>query len=80
MVFQDDEIKKARAESQAGDNKVKRTAEQRKRDIRELAKKIEQLKRAKDRLRFEKLLESNDVKRGSAEWRAFWEYFYTGEL
>jgi hypothetical protein len=80
MVFKDDEIKKARTESQAGDNKTKRAASERKLDLRELAKKIQQAKKAKDRVSFEKLLESCDVKRGSDEWRACWEYFYSDEF
>jgi hypothetical protein len=79
MAFTDDEIEQSRDEDRSGRGKAQRDAASRNRTIKLFAKKLKEAKEFKDRVGYERLLELQNVKRNSAEWKALWEYFYSGE-
>ena len=79
MAFSDDEIERSRADAQAGSTKAQQDAAAKKRIIEELKRKMKAAKKAKDRAGFERLLELQNVKRKTAQWDAFWEWFYSNE-
>jgi hypothetical protein len=79
MVFKDDEIKRTRAEEQAGAAKAQRDAAERKRQLKLFEVRLREAKRLKDRRGFERLLELQNVKRQTAAWDALWQYFYSDE-
>jgi hypothetical protein len=79
MVFEDDEIGRSIREDQTGSTKAQREAARTNRSRKLFAAKMQEAKKSKDRFGFERLLELQGLKRGSAAWNAAWEYFYSDE-
>lgn len=79
-VSDEKEIEQIRAEEQAGKGKLQREATAHKRKIKLFAKRMKEVKKLKDRAGFERLLELQNVKRGSDAWNDLWRYFYSDEI
>jgi hypothetical protein len=76
MVFDDEDIKRSRTETQVGATNAQISAAERKRRMAQMRRQMLAAKRANDRRGFERLLDAWGVKRRTPEYEDFWKWFY----
>jgi hypothetical protein len=77
MVFDKDDIEKARAQDQAAKGSTRNAASEKRRQLKLFSEKALQAKKAKDARAFSEMLRLANVSEGSSEWQKAWEWFYS---
>jgi hypothetical protein len=77
MTFDEDEIRRARAEEQAAKGAARQAAEEKRRKLKLVSERALRAKQTGDARAFSELLRLGHVREDSVEWRKFWEWFYS---